>query len=124
MAGYSSFQAKWEMLVADTWDDEQLKQRLINDPVTVLRERGIHVPKSIEIKVVEDTDDVEHLVLPSEPLEDEMSYEQLAAVAGGRGRGDSACRGCVSCYGCHASQASRGCAAASKASRGCRGCRP
>lgn len=123
MAGYSSFQAKWEMLVADTWDDEQLKQRLIDDPVAVLRERGIHIPQGLTIKIVEDTDHVEHLVLPSEPLEDELSYQHLEAVAGGRGAA-TASRGCVSCYGCHASQASRGCAVASKASRGCRGCRP
>jgi Nitrile hydratase, alpha chain len=123
MAGYSSFQAKWEMLVADAWDDEQLKQRLISDPVTVLRERGIRVPQGLQIRVVEDTDAVEHLVLPGEPPEDELSYEHLQAVAGGRSDGRSS-RGCLSCYGCHASQASRGCAAASKASRGCRGCRP
>jgi len=118
---YSSFQSKWETLVADAWDDEELKQRLINDPVTVLHERGIHVPKGLQIKVVEDTESVEHLVLPDAPLEDELSYDQLTSVAAGRGA--RVCRGCVSCNACHASQASRGCTA-SKMSRGCRGCRP
>ena len=45
---------KWELLVADTWDDPALKQRLLDDPATVLKERGISVPEGVSVNVVAD----------------------------------------------------------------------
>jgi len=47
----------------------------------VLREAGIDVPAGQQVRVVENTDQVIHMVLPQKPRE--MSDEQLDAVAGG-----------------------------------------
>jgi hypothetical protein len=63
----ASWQKQWGMLVARAWSDEGLKQRLIEDPRTVLAEHGIEVPYDIELKVVEDSNEVRHLVLPASP---------------------------------------------------------
>ena len=58
---------KWSQLVAKVWADEKLKRRLINEPTTVLTEHGMEVPKGVEIRVVENTDKVYHLLLPQKP---------------------------------------------------------
>jgi nitrile hydratase alpha subunit len=51
-------------VVARAWLDPVFKNRLIHDPALVLREYGIDVPEGVELRVVEDTDDVIHLHLP------------------------------------------------------------
>lgn len=124
MANGADFETKWELLVADTWDDPDLKQRLLNDPHTVLKERGITIPEGLQIEVLEDSETVEHLVLPGPygVSEDEISPRQLESVAGGRcggsGGGGRGCRasrasrasqGCFTCRSCRSSRASRGC---------------
>ena len=111
--GESNFQSRWELLVADTWDDSELRERLLDDPVAVLKERGIRVPDGLEVKILADTDSVEHLVLPAGPYEEEISTEALEAVVGG---GCRACRGCRGCRGCFSCRGCRGC----RSSRGCR----
>ena len=37
----------------------------------------------MEVRIVEDTDRVHHLVLPPRPTEDELSEEQLAQIGAG-----------------------------------------
>lgn len=132
------WELKWELLVADAWNDPALKQRLLNDPASVLNERGIKVPAGIQIKVVENSDSVEHLVLPTKPEEGELSEEELETVAGGHfsglvigcggggfGGGFGGCRGCGGgggcrgCGGCGGCGGCRGCGGGG----GCRGCR-
>jgi Nitrile hydratase, alpha chain len=128
MANGADFETKWELLVADTWDDPELKQRLLNDPHTVLKERGIAIPQGLQIKVLEDTQTVEHLVLPGPygVSEDEISERELESVAGGRcGRGGGGGRGCRGPS--RATRATRGCESACRpciATRATRGCRP
>jgi hypothetical protein len=78
----SDWGLKWELLVADAWDDPALKQRLLSNPETVLKERGITPPAGKKFKVEEETD-VIYLVLPPKPAEEELSEEQLESVAGG-----------------------------------------
>jgi hypothetical protein len=68
---------KWELLVADTWDDPALKQRLLDDPATVLKERGISVPEGVSVKVIANDENTENLVLPSKPEVDELSDEEI-----------------------------------------------
>lgn len=77
---------KMEQLIARTWADEAFKQRLMANPVTVLKEAGLEIPEGIEVRVVEDTDTVYHLVLPPKPADDELSEEELSNAAGGRCR--------------------------------------
>jgi len=84
---------KLGQVVAKAWTDEGFKRRLLADPKAALGEQGIVVPAGTEVRVVEDTDRVHHLVLPPRPAEGELSDEQLDQAAGG------ACVGaCVACF--------------------------
>jgi hypothetical protein len=76
-----SWQKQWGMLVARAWSDEDLKERLIENPRSVLEEFGIDVPDDVELRVVEDTDEVRHLVLPASPTDD-LEDEDLTASTG------------------------------------------
>jgi len=44
--------------------DESLRQRLVQDPASVLRERGIDVPEGVQVKVVEDSLETHTIALP------------------------------------------------------------
>lgn len=68
---------KWALLVADVWADPELKRRLLTDPATVLKERDITPPQGVTIKVVEDTANLAHLVLPAQPEEESISSNLL-----------------------------------------------
>lgn len=59
-------QKKFAQLIAKAWADADFKARLQSSPAAVLREAGIEVPEGVDIKVVEDTDTVKHLVLPKQ----------------------------------------------------------
>ena len=76
-------QAKlYGQVVARAWQDEAFKQRLLADTDGALAEMGVEVPAGQEVRVVEDTERVTHLVIPPSPGE-ELSEEQLDQVAGG-----------------------------------------
>ena len=76
---------KWSQLVAQAWADEKLKQRLVKDPATILKEHGMEVPAGVEIRVVENTEKVAYLVIPAKPTGEvnELTSRQMKAVAGG-----------------------------------------
>jgi hypothetical protein len=80
-------QAKqYTQVVTRSWQDEAFKRRLVADPRAVLQEHGLAVPDGKAVRVVEDTPETMHLVLPNKPIE-RMSDEQLAQLAGeGPGR--------------------------------------
>lgn len=69
-------------IVAKTWADEDYKQRLVDDPASVLAEEGIEVPAGKEIKVLESTENKMWLVLPPKPEGESIdeSTERLAAI--------------------------------------------
>jgi hypothetical protein len=79
-----NWQLKWELLVADVWDDPALKQRLLSRPEEVFKERGIEPPAGMKVNVVESTDETGYFVLPPAPSEVELSEEELESVAGGQ----------------------------------------
>ncbi|HUY33490.1 MAG TPA: NHLP leader peptide family RiPP precursor [Pirellulales bacterium] len=89
--------------MAKAWSDDHLKQRLIDDPQSVLRENGIEVPYDLELRVVEDTDQVCHLVLPASPsdnlfdeeLTGSIGFDSMSGGCGGCGRCGCGCRGCL-----------------------------
>jgi hypothetical protein len=100
MPGEPDFEYEWSKLVAKAWDDPALKQRLLADPAGVLQEHGLSLPAGVQVKVVENTDQVVHLTLPAKPSPAELSLEELDRVAGGHCRGCGGCRqhgGCVRC---------------------------
>ena len=89
-------QKQWGLLLAQVWSDEDLKRRLIQDPAAVLREYGIEYPENVELRVLEDTPEVRHLVLPMSPS-DELCDEELTGSIGYDSF--SGCRRC-GCGGC------------------------
>ncbi len=68
-------------VVAHAWRDEAFKQRLIADPIAVLAAEGIEVPAGQQVRVVENTGQLTHLVLPVPP--GELSDDELDQAAGG-----------------------------------------
>jgi hypothetical protein len=84
---------KYGQVVAKAWADEAFKQRLLAEPATVLREQGIELPDGLDVRVVENTDTIAHLVLPKPP-QGELSVTELDQVAGGSGCACT-CQNCV-----------------------------
>ena len=83
-------QAKqWGQVVAKAWQDDAFKKRLLSNPSVVLKEHGLEMPSGVQIRVVENSDQVVHLTLPAQPQDDELSEDALDAVAGGL------CGGCM-----------------------------
>lgn len=68
-------QKQYAKLIAKAWRDEGFKQRLINDPGTVLKQEGIPVKAGRDVKVVEQTDATFYFVLPPRPSN--LTDEQL-----------------------------------------------
>jgi hypothetical protein len=68
-------------------EDEDFRQRLLEDPRAALEEElGARLPAEIQVQVVEETADTIYLVLPSAPPigeAGELSERQLEALAGG-----------------------------------------
>jgi hypothetical protein len=93
---------QWGQLVARAWSDDEFKARLLAEPTPALAEQGIDIPPGIEVQVHENTSTVLHMALPPKPTED-LSDEQLDAVAGG-GTGSTA--GCLATIGCAVSTVS------------------
>ena len=82
------FAKKYGQLVARAWSDPAFKKRLVSDPAGAAKEYDIQIPAGMEIKVVEDTETVRHVILPPRPSAQDLSDEQLEQVAGG---------GCTAC---------------------------
>lgn len=72
--------------------DSAFRARADADPHAVLAEHGIDVPKWVDIRIVENTAETHHFVLPPNPNAN-LRDEDLAMVAGGK---NSACI----CFGC------------------------
>jgi hypothetical protein len=78
-------QKKLAVCVAKAWADEGYKQRLISDAATVLKGEGVNVPEGMDIKVVVNTKNLVHMVLPLAPDSEagaiEDVEERLAAMS-------------------------------------------
>lgn len=72
---------KLSQLVAKSWADEAFKHQLLSDPATVLNAEGIELPAGVTLQVLENTDQLFHLVLPLKPTE--LSDDALDRVSGG-----------------------------------------
>ncbi|MDE0887959.1 MAG: NHLP leader peptide family RiPP precursor [Phycisphaerales bacterium] len=69
---------------AACWKDDALKARFISDPKAVLSEHGLDVPDGIDVKVVENSDNCVHIMLPAAPSGyHDLSDAELSAAAGG-----------------------------------------
>lgn len=71
-------------LYTKAWKDESFKRELINNPKTVIaRELELSLRDDVEIRVLEETANNMYFVIPAKPQAQELSEEQLEAVAGG-----------------------------------------
>jgi D-alanyl-D-alanine carboxypeptidase len=68
-------------VITRAWGDPEYKTKLMTDPRAALAEAGLNAPAGLDIKVVENTNNVVHLVLPPPPSA-EISEESLALVSG------------------------------------------
>ena len=72
------------LAIARAWADGDYKARLVSDPHAALAEAGVEVPAGLTVKVVENTAETQHLVLPLAPGNaGEVSIKELEKVAGG-----------------------------------------
>ena len=72
---------KMSQILAKCWSDAAFKASLLADPVAVLKAQGVELPAGVQVRVVEDTDQVAHWVIPARP--DALSDADLDTVAGG-----------------------------------------
>lgn len=75
---------KMREIIARAWADEGFKRRLLEDPAGTMKGEGMEIPDGVEIRAVENTDRLFHLVLPPIPAASELTDDDLARIAGGR----------------------------------------
>lgn len=90
-----NLQQAWGQVVAQAWSDDAYRQRLISDPAAALEAQGMAVPAGKQIRIIEDTDDTVHVVLPARPTE--LSDEELDQAAGGVGPKPPSAADCMYC---------------------------
>ena len=78
-----SIKQLWAKLVTQSWTDEKLRQRLLEEPAAVLKENGVEVPEGATIKTFEDDGNTIILPVAQEAAGKELSEEELESVAGG-----------------------------------------
>ena len=83
MSDTESWQRAWERVVAQAWSEDSYKQRVLAEPAAVLREHGL-TPADKQLRIVDDTPDTIHLVLPAKPSE--LSDEDLDHAVGAGSR--------------------------------------
>lgn len=69
-------------IVARAWSDPAFKQQLMADPRAVMAAEGIPVAQGVTMRVVENTENLVHLVLPVKPADHELSVEALQSRTG------------------------------------------
>ena len=72
---------KMSQIVAKCWADDSFKQQLLAEPLATLKAEGIELPDGLAVKVLDNTANVFHLVIPAKPTE--LSDIDLEHVAGG-----------------------------------------
>ena len=68
---------KMSELIMDLYANPELKQNFLNNPKSVLKEKGFSIPGDTEIKTVEDTKTVKHIVLPYLEPSEKLTPEEL-----------------------------------------------
>lgn len=71
----------FSQLIAKCWMDAGFKQQLLADPVATLKAEGVKIPAELDVKVLENTNQMFHLVIPPKP--GDLSDDELDQVSGG-----------------------------------------
>jgi len=74
-------QQQWAKIIAKAWADEDFKARLIAEPAETLKAEGMEVPDGITIKVVQDTENLRHIVIPHLPSDASMEVIDTRVAA-------------------------------------------
>lgn len=82
-------------LMERAWTDAEFKAKLLSDSKEAAAEMGIKLPESMILKVWANSATEEHMVLPTNPAESELSDADLVAVAGGMSKSDQVTIGCA-----------------------------
>ncbi len=70
--------------IARAWTDTAYKAKLLTDPHAALAEIGVKVPAGTNVKVLENTADIHHVVLPVPPANvGELSDQEMMKLAAG-----------------------------------------
>lgn len=72
--------AQYHDLIRKASTDLEFRAALLDDPVAVLRAEGWDVPEAMEVRVVENTDELMYITLPALTL---LSDEEMDDVTGG-----------------------------------------
>ena len=68
-------------VIVRAWVDEDFKQRLVDEPASVLKENGIDIPEGIAVRFVERKENEIVIPLPPRPLESlKLSDDELMRV--------------------------------------------
>ncbi len=73
-------------IIAKAWKDEAYKQKLLSNSKSVIgQEFNVQLPKEVSVQVMEENPTSLYFVLPARPeiFGQEISDEQLQAIAGG-----------------------------------------
>ena len=65
-------QRKWHKIIVKAWMNDDYKHALLADPTARLKEEGLEIAPGVEIRIVEDTRYVHHMVLPNKPTPAEL----------------------------------------------------
>jgi Nitrile hydratase, alpha chain len=68
-------------IISKAWTDDSFKAKLLSDPVATLKAEGVDLPAGLQVRIVENTENVFHFVLPFMPKE--LTNEDLDKAAGG-----------------------------------------
>ena len=77
-------------IIAKAWADDAFKKKLLADPAATLKAEGVELSQGSEVRVLENTDKVFHLVIPPKPSSNELSDHQLDDASGDDGGGGAA----------------------------------
>jgi hypothetical protein len=75
-------QRQWSKLAERACKDAELKQRLLSDPIPLLREAGIELPAEAKAHVAEENGKLRCTI--EVPNTEALAESELAAVAGGK----------------------------------------
>jgi hypothetical protein len=64
---WTAISTAYAAAVEKAWTDPQFRSQLLSDPRAALTAQGASIPPDVDIRVVENTDEVVHLVLPPPP---------------------------------------------------------
>jgi hypothetical protein len=68
-------------VITKAWNDESFKQRLLKDTMAVLKEEGVDVPAGLEVRAVENTEKLVHMIIPLKPVSEELKSTKLLLIA-------------------------------------------